>query len=322
MAATLTPLTPHSDGSGDGASPRRTPRRVLRLVGGRRPEVSPDAAPRPARPTRPVTTARVVAGGMFLVTALLVAFAAYLVVGSRLTANRTQDVLYRDLRTDLAAATVPVSAPILPGTPLGVVTIPEIGLDQVFVEGSSSEQTRTGPGLKTDSVRPGQTGLSVLVGHRSTLGAAFAHLDRLRPGDRIQVATGQGRFHYVVDLVRTSDAPGTQVRVVPSRLTLVTSDPAFTPDRTLMVSARLVGKTFPASTGSTAPASDQPGHGSTARLVPLLLWSQLLLLTTLLVTWAALRMPRRGLWIGATPVLLAILWQVFENLAVLLPNTL
>jgi hypothetical protein len=33
-------------------------------------------------------------------------------------------------------------------------------------------------------------------------------------------------------------------------------------------------------------------------------------------------MPRRGLWIGATPVLLAILWQVFENLAVLLPNTL
>ena len=110
--------------------------------------------------------------------------------------------------------------------------------------------------------------------------------------------------------------------VAPSRLTLVTSDPAYTPDRTLMVSARLRGKALPASTGTTAPPADQPGHGSTARLVPLLLWSQLLLVTTLVVTWAALRMPRRGLWIGATPVLLAILWQVFENLAVLLPNTL
>jgi sortase A len=320
VAATLTPLAPDAD---DSSSGRRTSRRVLRLVGARRPEPTPATSPVPARPPRPVTTARVVAGGLFLVTGLVFAFAAYLVVGSSLVANRAQDVMYKNLRTDLALATVPVSGPIAPGTSLGVVTIPEIGLDQVFVEGSSSEQTRTGPGLKTDSVLPGQAGLSVLVGHRSTSGSAFAHLDRLRPGDRIEVATGQGRFAYVVDLVRTSDAPGTKVRVVPSRLTLVTSDPAYAPDRTLMVTARLRGKALPATTGgTTAPASDQPGHGGTSHLVPLLLWSQLLLVTTLVVTWAALRMPRRGLWIGATPVLLAILWQVFENLAVLLPNTL
>jgi sortase A len=251
----------------------------------------------------------VIAGGLLLVTGLLVAFAAYLVVGSALAANRAQDVLYRDLRTDLAQATVPVAGPIAPGTPLGVVSIPEIGLDQVFVEGSSSDQTKFGPGLMTDSVLPGQAGRSVLVGHRSTSGAAFADLDQLHPGDRIEVATGQGKFHYVVDVVRTSDAPPTRIRVVPSRLTLVTSDPAYTPDRTLTVSARLQGKALPASTGS--------------HLVGLLLWSQLLLLTTLLVTWTALRTPqRRWLWIGATPVLLAILWMVFENLALLLPNTL
>jgi sortase A len=263
-----------------------------------------------------------VAGGLFLVTGLVFAFAAYLVVGATLVANRAQDVMYSKLRTDLALATVPVSGPIAPGTSLGVLRIPEIGLDQVFVAGSSSEQTRTGPGLKTNSVLPGQAGLSVMVGHRSTSGAAFAHLDQLRPGDRIEVTTGQGRFVYVVDLVRTSDAASTQVRVVPSRLTMVTSDPAYTPDRTLTVSARLRGKALPTSTGTTAPPADQPGHGSTSHLVPLLLWSQLLLVTTLVVTWAALRMPRRGLWIGAAPVLLAILWQVFENLAVLLPNTL
>ena len=101
-------------------------------------------------------------------------------------------MLYSKLRTDLAQATVPVSGVIAPGTPLGVVTIPTIGLDQVFVEGSSSEQTKSGPGLKTDTVLPGQTGVSVLVGHRSTSGAAFAHLDQLRPGDRIDVTTGQG----------------------------------------------------------------------------------------------------------------------------------
>ena len=136
------------------------------------------------------------------------------------------------------------------------------------------------------------------------------------------MTTGQGTFTYVVDLVRTSDAPPSQVQVVPARLTLVTSDPAFAPNRKLMVSAALRGKALPAATGTTAPTSDQPGHGSKGHLVALLLWSQLLLLVAVLVTWAALRLPRRGLWIGAAPVLLAVLWQVFDNLAVLLPNTL
>jgi hypothetical protein len=41
-----------------------------------------------------------------------------------------------------------------------------------------------------------------------------------------------------------------------------------------------------------------------------------------LATWAALKYNARAVWIGAVPVLLAILWNVFENLAVLLPNTL
>ena len=62
--------------------------------------------------------------------------------------------MYQDLRADLAAMTVPFAGAIAPGTPLGVVSIPSIGLDQVFVEGSTSEQTRSGPGLKRDSVLP------------------------------------------------------------------------------------------------------------------------------------------------------------------------
>jgi sortase A len=269
-----------------------------------------------------VTTATVVAGGILLVTALLLAFAGYLVVGSGLAAHRAQSVLYQRLRSDLEAATVPVSGSIPAGTPLGVVRADKIGLDQVFVEGSSSEQTMSGPGLETNTVLPGQTGLSVLVGRRATSGAAFAHIGDLQPGDKIEVTTGQGHFTYVVDLVRTSDAAGSRIRVVPARLTLVTSDPALTPNRSLMVSARLAGAPRPATTGTTAPTSDQPGHGSHDRVIVLLLWCELLLATTVLVTWAALRRPGRAVWIGAAPVLLAILWNVFENLAVLLPNTL
>jgi sortase A len=345
MAATLTPVNPEPDDEEAGAPVLE---RTLRPVGGHEaapppPEPAPVAAtPAPletpqtpqsqqtqqtqqtsAREPRRVTLAQLIAAGLLMASGLLIAFAGYLFIGSSLAANRTQDVLYKQLQTDLAQATVPVSGVIAPGTPLGVVRVPAIGLDQVFVEGSSSDQTRFGPGLNTGSVLPGQTGSSILLGHRTTSGAAFAHLNQVLPGDRIEVVTGQGKFEFVVDLVRTSDAPATKVREVPSRLTLVTSDPAFVPNRNLTVSARLVGKALPASTGSTAPPSDAPGHGTISHLVSLLLWSQLLLLVTVLVTWAALRSrQRRWLWIGAMPVLLTVLWMVFENLALLLPNTL
>ncbi len=294
---------------------------MLRLVGARRTDLGPSSDI--PRERRPFTAARAVSTGLLLVTALVVLFGLYLVVGAGLAADRAQNVMYGQLRTDLEAATVPVSGAIAPGTPVGVVRIPSIGVDQVFVEGSSSEQTKSGPGLQTSSVLPGQTGVSLLVGHRSVSGAAFRHLDEVQPGDPIQVVTGQGTFTYVVDLVRTSDASAAKVEAVPARLTLVTSDPAYAPNRKLMVSAVLDGKALPRSTGTTGPASDQPGHGSTAGLVGLLLWTQLLLLVTVLVTWAGLRVrSRRGLWIGALPVLLAILWQVFDHAALLLPNTL
>ena len=310
MATTLSP---------DAVRPAR--RRRLRL---RRRAVAPAPATTvtTGRPARPVTTAQLAAGALALVAIVFGGFAAYLTIGARLQAEREQDVMYQRLRADLGAMTVPFSGAIAPGTPLGVLDVPAIGLEQVFVEGSSAAETRSGPGLKPDTVLPGQAGLSVLVGHRSTMGAAFGDLDELAPGDRIRVTTGQGHFEYVVDLVRTSDAPAAKIQVVPSRLTLVTSDPAYTPDRRLVVSARLDGDALPASTGTTASAADAPGEGSRAGLVRLLLWSQLLLLASVAITWTAVKLPGRGLWIGGAPVLLALLWQVYEGLALLLPNTL
>ena len=288
----------------------------------KKPKQRTPRPPRAAGERREITGATVVAFGLMLLTGLLALFGAYLFVGSGLAADRTQDVMYQDIEKNLGLATVPVAGVIPVGTPLGIVELPRLGVEQVFVEGSASEQTMTGPGLKPDSVLPGQTGVSVLVGRRAAFGAPFRELDQMRPGDRILVTTGQGTFTYVVDLVRVSDAPATEIESVPSRLTLVTSDPAITPNRSLQVSAQLHGKALPRSTGQTASPDDAPGAGSSGRGTALLLWSQLLLLVTGLVTWAGLKYNARAVWIGAVPVLLAILWNVFENLAVLLPNTL
>ncbi|CAB4707328.1 unannotated protein [freshwater metagenome] len=269
-----------------------------------------------------LTTATLVVGGLLVVTLLIAAFGAYLFVGSKLQADRHQDILFDELSESLGLAIVPVNGAIPTGTPIGILEIPRLGVEQVFVEGAGSEQTAEGPGLRHDSPLPGQAGVSVLVGRRATFGAPFADLDRLRAGDELLVTTGQGEFTYVVDLVRTSDAPPTEIQQVPSRLTLVTSDPAIAPNRTLSVSAQLDGEALPRSTGTATVASDTPGEGSSSHLLALLLWSQLLLVVAVAVTWAAMRLPGRALWIGAVPVLVAILWNVFQNLAYLLPNTL
>jgi sortase A len=288
--------------------------------------VRKERAVRPPREHRPfqVTTGVVIAAGLMLVTGLVALFGLFLFLGSGLSANRAQGVMYDDLKEQLGLATVPVNGAIPTGTPIGIVEIPRLGVEEVFVEGSASEQTINGPGLRHDTVLPGQGGASVLVGRRATFGAPFADLDRLRVGDRIVVTTGQGEFTYVVDLVRTSDSPDVQIEQVPARLTLVTSDPAITPTRTLQVSSQLVGDPLPATTAGGTVPQDLPGEGSSGRQVSLLLWAQALLIVTGFVTWTALRQPglRRALWIGTAPVLLAILWNVFENLAVLLPNTL
>ena len=91
------------------------------------------------------------------------------------------------------------------------------------------------------------------------------------------MTTGQGEFTYVVDLVRTSDSPDVQIEQVPARLTLVTSDPAITPTRSLQVSAQLDGDPLPATTRQATVADDLPGEGSSGRQVSLLLWAQALL---------------------------------------------
>lgn len=277
--------------------------------------------PRPPRPAGP-TLGSVIAAVLGLIALLAVTFAGYLFVGSRLDANRAQSLMFDDLVQQLSLAEVPVCGVVPDGQPVGLVEIRSIGLEQAFVVGAASEQTLLAPGLRHDSVFPGQQGLSVLVGRRVTGGAPFRDLDRVQPGDVITATTGHGVFRYVVDLVRTSDAPPTEVPIVPSRLTLVTSDPAYAPNRTLSVSAALDGDALPACTGTASVAADQPGAGSRSGAVGLLLWSQGLLVAAAAVTWLAARLPKRALWIGATPLLLALSWQVSAHLAVLLPNTL
>ena len=55
-------------------------------------------------------------------------------------------------------------------------------------------------------------------------------------------------------------------------------------------------------------------------LVPLTLWSQALLLAVIIATVAANRWSRWPTYLCMAPVVIALTWCVYENLACLLPN--
>ena len=84
----------------------------------RRTERAP-RAPRERQPFR-VNTAVVIASGLLLVTGLMALFELFLFLGSGLAQNRDQDVMYDDLKKQLALATVPVNGAIPTGTPIGI----------------------------------------------------------------------------------------------------------------------------------------------------------------------------------------------------------
>ncbi len=68
----------------------------------------------------------------------------------------------------------------------------------VLLNGTSSTTLKQGPGLDGRTYMPGQGQLVYIAGHRTTYGAPFAHIDRLRAGDNVVIDMPYGRFRYRV----------------------------------------------------------------------------------------------------------------------------
>ncbi|HZM41162.1 MAG TPA: class E sortase [Acidimicrobiales bacterium] len=111
----------------------------------------------------------------------------------------------------LAGVEVPTQAPAA-GTPVAIIDIGGIHLEQVVVEGVGPQQTRGGPGHVPGTAAPGQPGNSAIVARRTAFGGPFRRIGRLERGDRILVTTTQGQTVYVVTTVVSApvaDAPAT-----------------------------------------------------------------------------------------------------------------
>ncbi|MEN2738120.1 sortase [Microbacterium sp. X-17] len=206
--------------------------------------------PEPRRPRAPRDGRWWTGAAILTASVLLLAFVVHAAAFSAFQHYRAQTIAYGDLRTSLAKAETPVGqlvdeTTMVPlGTPVALIEAPSIGLSEVVLEGSTGDVLRSGVGHERDSVMPGQSGLSVLLGRQTTYGGPFAQLYRLAPGDEITIVTGQGTNTYrVFGLRRAGDPQPPALAANAGRLELQTADGlALFPSGVLHVDAELVSK--------------------------------------------------------------------------------
>ncbi|MGD0685098.1 MAG: class E sortase [Streptosporangiaceae bacterium] len=271
----------------------------------------------PGTRQRPVL--RGVGIGLTLLGVFLLGFAVYLYGLSGVQEARSQTILYSALKIKLANQVAPLGA-TTPGTPVAILNIPSIGVrNMVVVEGTSPENLTLGPGHQRDTPLPGQNGVSQIYGRRATFGAPFARLDQLRRGDKISVITGQGTSSYTVEALGSSRLLVQDPAA--NRLILLTAGSPYVPSSYIYADADLTSAVHqdPGGLPAITPA-ETALSGDDSALVLTMVWGMALALVSAAGTVAAARWSPWLAYLAAAPLALAVLWNLYQSLAALLPN--
>ncbi|NUR31570.1 MAG: sortase [Catenulispora sp.] len=279
-----------------------------------------------------MTRTNVVGASLTILAVLLLGFVANLALVGELRHERDQHVAYATLREQLANATAPTGqtdagGDLLPaGTPIALLQIPQIGLNEVVFEGTTGSVLASGPGHRRDTPLPGQAGASVIMGRRAAFGGPFSDIAALVRDDRFTVVTGQGRQVYRVIGVRVAGDPQpAPLAAGAGRLTLVTADgSALAPSGVLRVDAALESPVVPSPSRPIAPgaitAAEQPLASDTSEWIMAVLLGQALLILSATTVWVRVRWGRWQTWTAATPLLVALGLALADHVAFLLPN--
>lgn len=144
------------------------------------------------------------------------------------------------------------------GDAVARMRVPRLGLDAIVVEGTGAADLRRGPGRDERTFMPGEGELSYIAGHRTTFGAPFAHIDRLRPGDLATIELPYATLTYRVTSHRI--VPATQMSVLKTRghdeLALQACHPRFFATERYIVYASLVSIRLPEDAGGATYSVD------------------------------------------------------------------
>jgi len=128
-----------------------------------------------------------------------------------------------------------------PGESVGRLSLPTLDRSYAVVEGTDTETLRRGPGHYPRTPLPGAGASAGIAGHRTTYGAPFRTVDRLRRGDPIDVAMPYANLRYRVEDVRVVSPRALWV-VAPrgyDRLVLTACHPLYSAAQRIVVFARL-----------------------------------------------------------------------------------
>ena len=188
---------------------------------------------------------------------LLLGLVAYQLWGTGIETRRAQDKLHAEFTrlvaeqttgttgqpsSSTATTTPTATVPNRPNKALALLEVPTAGIADVIVEGVSVSALRHGPGHVPRTALPGEPGNSAIAGHRTTYGAPFADLDRVRIGDEATVTTLKGKFVYEVintKIIKPNQTDVLQPVKNKTLLTLITCNPRYSTSQRLIVVAEL-----------------------------------------------------------------------------------
>jgi sortase A len=103
------------------------------------------------------------------------------------------------VRAQVAAAAHDFQKRLRDGKPMGRLVVRRMGVGVIFVQGTNwAHDLSKGPGHYKETSVPGLGRTTAIAGHRTTFGAPFRHIDRLRRDDLVVLELPYGTFRYRV----------------------------------------------------------------------------------------------------------------------------
>ena len=97
--------------------------------------------------------------------------------------------------SSLPSTRLPYYDPYRLGQTVAKLTLPRLDASLFVVEGTDQNELKKGPGHMPGTALPGVKGNCVIAGHRDT---HFRVLEGVKEGDRVELETKYGTFHYEV----------------------------------------------------------------------------------------------------------------------------
>jgi sortase A len=152
----------------------------------------------------------------------------------------TQDKLSAE-QIQLQAAKLVDRGLLKPGTSIAYISIPKLNLKLSVIEGESLTNLAKGPIRVSKTARIGDSGSTLISGHRTMYAAPFHNLHKLVVGDEIVIYTKKAIFSYTVkDIQRVKPTDWSYItKDGYPQVVLSTCDPMYSAAKRLLIIAKL-----------------------------------------------------------------------------------